>query len=75
MSPASGNAKTGIQRNAIAVDKSFHSINVPSEWEQSLVDISPAAFKGPVSIQLMSPASGNRDTARGHVNCFTFPFN
>ncbi len=39
----------------------FHSINVPSEWEprkQSRYEIIPVDVT--VSIQLMSPASGNR---------------
>ncbi len=37
---------------------SFHSINVPSEWERGAVIFYGTRFM-PVSIQLMSPASGN----------------
>ncbi len=36
---------------------SFHSINVPSEWEQKIAKVDNQILQ--VSIQLMSPASGN----------------
>ncbi|EFA74072.1 hypothetical protein CRD_00356 [Raphidiopsis brookii D9] len=41
--------------------KGFHSINVPSEWELNNIGnlILLGGHKGSVSIQLMSPASGN----------------
>ncbi len=38
--------------------RSFHSINVPSEWGRNLVPATVETGK-PVSIQLMSPASGD----------------
>ncbi len=41
-------------------EEGFHSINVPSEWELDIpADVLLKAIRA-VSIQLMSPASGNR---------------
>ena len=57
ISPASGNFYD--LDNRIGGLLSFHSINIPSEWEfQSHVD---AIIQYQVSIQLISPASGNPD--------------
>ena len=82
MSPASGNDLALVSRY-LADKASFHSINVPSEWEQEEVTIVrlvqgersfhsinvPSEWelykcirvtcRNSVSIQLMSPASGN----------------
>ncbi len=45
----------------VKVYKSFHSINVPSEWGlDGYIEIDSNEIKGAVSIQLMSPASGDR---------------
>ena len=62
MSPASGDYKpSGGQNNEIS--RRFHSINVPSEWglrsSLSILHLNKNAFKWLVSIQLMSPASGD----------------
>ena len=40
---------------------SFHSINVPSEWGQGGVRLEAENYSSRVSIQLMSPASGDFD--------------
>ncbi len=56
MSPASGNKRRERLNCGIRMT-SFHSINVPSEWEQSR--LACFYFFLAVSIQLMSPASGN----------------
>ncbi len=55
MSPASGNASGDEDK---WYESCFHSINVPSEWEHiEYSNFNKADLK--VSIQLMSPASGN----------------
>ncbi len=59
MSPASGDLRVPLPARAIL---SFHSINVPSEWGHSTKKVQ--RLTGEVSIQLMSPASG--DTALDH---------
>ncbi len=41
----------------IKIDNSFHSINIPSEWGQN--NILSKRSKSDVSIQLISPASGD----------------
>ncbi len=57
MSPASGNLFLG--RIGAVATSGFHSINVPSEWEQNKGVKHVLLFAISVSIQLMSPASGN----------------
>jgi hypothetical protein len=53
---------------------SFHSINVPSEWGQRQVFTWADAIV--VSIQLMSPASGDLTTPSGtYPGAHGFPFN
>ena len=58
MSPASGDL---IDTTTGGVDKQkcFHSINVPSEWGQVSNDDDDDDDDNDVSIQLMSPASGD----------------
>ncbi len=57
MSPASGNASP-VPWIYTYFCVSFHSINVPSEWEHICSKTNPRnSYR--VSIQLMSPASGN----------------
>jgi hypothetical protein len=58
MSPASGDKwKFNCSRNRALC---FHSINVPSEWGRCITRFSNAlADRFNVSIQLMSPASGD----------------
>jgi|688.fasta_scaffold262848_1 hypothetical protein len=58
MSPASGDLEAGFWFIAVVAKPGFHSINVPSEWGH------PKRFQyklvhNSVSIQLMSPASGD----------------
>ncbi len=58
MSPASGNwPRWGWQMTVKPSAESFHSINVPSEWEHFYESVQ--VYTPDVSIQLMSPASGN----------------
>ncbi len=83
MSPASGNVILPMLPNLTSWSFSFHSINVPSEWEHLFnrwmprydsmdgfhsINVpsewelrlnAPIHANKPVSIQLMSPASGN----------------
>ena len=60
MSPASGDDIVDT-KNVKDLGSSFHSINVPSEW--GLLSLSSSGSirndKTEVSIQLMSPASGD----------------
>ena len=51
----------GPSVNELAIKKfnSFHSINVPSEWGQLEIEMEQQAATRAVSIQLMSPASGD----------------
>jgi hypothetical protein len=54
---------------------SFHSINVPSEWGL-LNDCALVRYPQEVSIQLMSPASGDRMKSALALDIQTpFPFN
>ena len=57
MSPASGDFQ--IQQPPAVFADSFHSINVPSEWGRLAYINSVNLLKVNVSIQLMSPASGD----------------
>ena len=55
-------SKTG---KPIASRDSFHSINVPSEWGQEAQERwKYVSIERRVSIQLMSPASGDNETER-----------
>ena len=56
-SPASGNGLM-LMISYLTYLLSFHSINIPSEWEYLLLQVKRALFII-VSIQLISPASGN----------------
>ena len=59
MSPASGD-RDGLESIfSEAQAFCFHSINVPSEWGQTWVCLQTHGIR--VSIQLMSPASGDTD--------------
>ncbi len=58
MSPASGNLKESIADSL--PETRFHSINVPSEWEHNAIIMPMHCTSSLVSIQLMSPASGNK---------------
>ncbi len=58
--------------------QSFHSINVPSEWGLALAVLGESGIKSlVVSIQLMSPASGDLLFTPGATNLddLLFPFN
>ncbi len=58
MSPASGNCTINVSSSIGRF--SFHSINVPSEWEPGrILILQNGVLFLKVSIQLMSPASGN----------------
>ena len=58
MSPASGDSPVDKQSRRSKVRSSFHSINVPSEWGLTLT-VNERRSQLKVSIQLMSPASGD----------------
>ncbi len=53
----------------------FHSINVPSEWGLHKFNVEPAETWIHVSIQLMSPASGDFLALRPRFVRAGFPFN
>ena len=54
----------------------FHSINVPSEWGHNGRGIDAERFNTVVSIQLMSPASGDEIIEnRLKSGLYQFPFN
>ena len=74
MSPASGDSLAALTQLEVR-GCSFHSINVPSEWGQLFVGI--FSEKGEkVSIQLMSPASGDGPyTLELNTTDLEFPFN
>ena len=57
MSPASGDVSKGLRLRVNLKRESFHSINVPSEWGRFFSISIRSLFC--VSIQLMSPASGD----------------
>ncbi len=65
MSPASGDGKTV---RCMVFQNSFHSINVPSEWGLHTTCSNEIFTK--VSIQLMSPASGDKQPTQQQV-CHT----
>jgi hypothetical protein len=44
----------------IKTRKGFHSINVPSEWGPAISKPTPIVLEEEVSIQLMSPVSGDQ---------------
>ena len=58
MSPASGD-HSKQQIGQIKAVPGFHSINVPSEWGQGKLLLTNQRYLCMVSIQLMSPASGD----------------
>ena len=76
MSPASGDLVKGDEVIVPNVN-GFHSINVPSEWGHKLVDKVRTYQTDKVSIQLMSPASGDTGINTNLMgNLFKlFPFN
>ncbi len=53
---------TILAANIAEVEASFHSISFPSEWGQPLPNIGNRICKLKVSIQLVSPASGDHYT-------------
>jgi hypothetical protein len=58
--PSEWGLETGFQPFAIPEEVSFHSINVPSEWGLYTSQFNECGkSKNKVSIQLMSPASGD----------------
>ena len=58
ISPASGDSNASFQKRKD--ENSFHSINIPSEWgSRGLEKIKIAQITKYVSIQLISPASGD----------------
>ncbi len=75
MSPASGNIKNPTSYVILENPESFHSINVPSEWEHIETETDRVVLLF-VSIQLMSPASGNfLDPIAVDESNVMFPFN
>ena len=58
-----------VKELPIYVDEGFHSINVPSEWGLGVCRGSAVGVcRGSVSIQLMSPASGDKTVRSCHSN-------
>ena len=63
---------TRIDLNYQFVKEGFHSINVPSEWGQTVESFSSANYV--VSIQLMSPASGDSPVWSSRAGMVLFSF-
>ena len=75
MSPASGDPRMISQTQMTSIITGFHSINVPSEWGLNKHLTQVRLNINQVSIQLMSPASGDNRTQKEGQKKREFPFN